>query len=76
MAATDYTPDDIEAFIAGLEEAIASGARRVTFMSAGTRREVEYNSLSDLLRAIDYWKAKRPSYERPSLTTLASFSSF
>ncbi len=76
MAATDYSPDEIESRIAGLEEAIASGARRVTFMSAGTRREVEYNSLTDIMRALEYWKAKRPAAERPSLTTLASFSSF
>ncbi len=34
--------------IAALEEAIASGARRVLFRSGGTQREVEYHSLKDM----------------------------
>lgn len=76
MAATDYTADEIESRIAGLEEAIASGALRITFTSAGTRREIEYRSHSDLIRALEYWMGKRPDFERPSLTTVASFSSF
>ncbi len=38
----------IQARIAALEEALAQGAKRVIFHSGGTRREVEYHSLSDM----------------------------
>ena len=43
--------------IATLEDAIASGEKRVVFHSGGTRREVEYQSIRDMLAAVDRLKA-------------------
>ena len=51
---TDYT-----AQIAAIEEAIAQGAKRVLFRSGGTQREVEYHSIADMIRALEWMKAKQ-----------------
>lgn len=51
---TDYT-----AQIAALEEAIAQGAKRVLFRSGGTQREVEYHSMADMIKAVEWLKAKQ-----------------
>lgn len=51
---TDYT-----AQIAALEEAIAQGAKRVLFRSGGTQREVEYHSIADMIRALEWMRAKQ-----------------
>ncbi len=51
---TDYT-----AQIAALEEAIAQGAKRVLFRSGGTQREVEYHSIADMIKALEWMRAKQ-----------------
>jgi hypothetical protein len=53
---TDYT-----AQIAALEEAIAQGAKRVLFRSGGTQREVEYHSIADMIKALEWMRAKQSS---------------
>ena len=62
---TDYT-----AQIAAIEEALAHGARRVLFRSGGTQREVEYHSVGDMIKAIEWMKAKQSP---KSNVTLAAF---
>lgn len=57
---------DYSTQIAAIEEAIAAGAKRVTFMSGGTRREVEYHSLSDMLNALD--RLKMAQSRAPAVT--------
>lgn len=49
----------IEERIAALEEAIASGVRRVVTQSNGVRTEVEYQSLDQMERALDRLKAQQ-----------------
>lgn len=39
---------EIEAQIAAIREAMASGAKRIVFTSGGTRREIEYQSFKDM----------------------------
>lgn len=51
---TDYT-----AQIAAIEEAIAQGAKRVLFRSGGTQREVEYHSIADMIKALEWMRAKQ-----------------
>lgn len=52
--------------IAALRAAIADGARRVVFHSGGTRREVEYHTLKDMIAALDRLvEAQNP---RPAMT--------
>lgn len=53
---TDYT-----AQIATLEEAIAQGAKRVQFRSGGTQREIEYHSIADMIKALEWMRAKQSS---------------
>lgn len=53
---TDYT-----AQIAALEEAIAQGAKRVQFRSGGTQREIEYHSIADMIKALEWMRAKQSS---------------
>ncbi len=61
---------DYTAQIAALEQAIATGAKRITFMSGGTRREVEYHSLKDMMDALDRLKASRSPRSRITLAAL------
>lgn len=61
---------DYSTQIAAIEEAIAAGAKRVTFMSGGTRREVEYHSLKDMMDAIDRLKAMQKPRSRVTLVAL------
>lgn len=61
---------DYSAQIAALEEALASGAKRITFMSGGTRREVEYHSLKDMMDALDRFKAMQKPRSRITLVAL------
>lgn len=62
---TDYT-----AQIAALEEAIAQGAKRVLFRSGGTHREVEYHSIADMIKALEWMRAKQST---KSSVILAAF---
>ncbi|MFT0892945.1 phage head-tail joining protein [Pseudochelatococcus sp. G4_1912] len=50
--------------IAALTEAIAMGAKRVTFHSGGTRREVEYHSLKEMQDLLDRLKAEQALAQR------------
>ena len=61
----DYTVQ-----IAAIEEAMAQGARRVLFRSGGTQREIEYNSVADMIKAIEWMKSKMSTKSR---VTLAAF---
>lgn len=56
--------------IAALEEAIATGAKKVTFRSGGTLREVEYRSLSDMNQALASLKAKSKPRRRVTLASM------
>jgi endonuclease IV len=56
--------------IAALEDAIAMGARKVTFHSGGTRREVEYHSLKEMRDAITSLKASRSGVSRTIFAAL------
>lgn len=47
-----YTVEDIESNIQALEEALATGALSVAFAD----RSTTYRSVSDLMKAIAYWK--------------------
>ncbi|KAB1086480.1 hypothetical protein F4V91_08585 [Neorhizobium galegae] len=60
---------DNTAQIAALRDAIASGARRIQFRSGGTQREVEYHSLSDMMKALEWLEAQQSS--RPRITRVA-----
>lgn len=61
---------DYTAQIAAIEAAIASGAKRVTFMSGGTRREVEYHSLKDMMDVLDRLRAAQTPRSRIVLAGL------
>lgn len=61
---------DYTAQIAAIEEAMAQGARRVLFRSGGTQREIEYNSVADMIKAIEWMKSKMSTKSR---VTLAAF---
>ncbi|HZG29940.1 MAG TPA: hypothetical protein VE079_15910 [Ensifer sp.] len=56
--------------IAALEEAVSMGARKVVFHSGGTRREIEYPSLSDLQQALARLKSNRAGGSRIILAAL------
>jgi hypothetical protein len=75
MVTTVIQIDEIQARIAALDEAIASGAKRIVFYSSGSRREIEYNSLNDMLRALAYLKSQLPETVQPGSRTFASYSS-
>ena len=45
--------------IAAIREALAMGARKVVFHSGGTRREIEYPSMKDMLDALERLKAQQ-----------------
>jgi hypothetical protein len=45
--------------IAAIREAIAMGVRRAVFQSGGTRREVEYPSMKEMLDAIERLTAQQ-----------------
>lgn len=47
------TPDQA-AEIAALKSAIASGVKRVVTQNAGVRKEVEYQSLADMRKALEW----------------------
>lgn len=52
--------------IAALRAAISSGSRRIVFHSGGTRREVEYHSLKEMIAALEWLtSAEAP---KPSVT--------
>lgn len=56
--------------IAALEEAIAMSARKVVFHSGGTRREIEYQSLDDMQKALARLKSNRAGGSRIILAAL------
>ncbi|WP_421424122.1 phage head-tail joining protein [Agrobacterium rosae] len=56
--------------ISALEEAIAMGAKKVTFHSGGTRREVEYHSLRDMREALANLKSRQCGGSRMILAAL------
>ena len=45
--------------IAAIREALAMGARKVVFHSGGTRREIEYPSMKDMLDALERLKVQQ-----------------
>lgn len=55
---------DIDDQIAALSDAIAQGAKRVVFHSGGTRREVEYHSLKDMIDQLARLEAKKAGGSR------------
>ena len=61
---------DYSAQIAAIEDALAQGAKRVLFRSGGTQREVEYHSVGDMLKAIEWMRAQQSPR---SNVTLAAF---
>ncbi|MET0170914.1 hypothetical protein CPJ18_01900 [Agrobacterium rosae] len=56
--------------ISALEEAVAMGAKKVTFHSGGTRREVEYHSLKDMREALANLKSRQSGGSRMILAAL------
>ncbi|KIQ02226.1 hypothetical protein RU07_12325 [Agrobacterium tumefaciens] len=56
--------------ISALEEAVAMGAKKVTFHSGGTRREVEYHSLKDMREALASLKSRQSGGSRMILAAL------
>jgi len=61
---------DYSAQIAAIEDAMAQGAKRVLFRSGGTQREVEYHSVADMIKAIEWMKSQMSTKSR---ITLAAF---
>ena len=57
----------IDEQIASLEEAIATGARRVVSQSQGVRTEVEYQSTTQMLAALAQLKARKAGGPRTNL---------
>jgi len=53
--------------IASLEEAIASGVRRVVTQSQGVRTEVEYQTMAEMEKALARLKAKKAGGPRTIL---------
>lgn len=49
----------IDEQIAAIEEAIASGAKRVRFRSNGVEKEVEYQSVDQMKKAVDFLEVKK-----------------
>ena len=60
----------IDEQIAALEDAIATGAKKVIFHSGGTRREVEYHSLKDVREALNDLRARKSGRSRTILVAL------
>lgn len=56
--------------IAALEAAIAQGAKRVMFQSGGTRREIEYHSLSEMIDLVKYLKSTQGGRRKITLAAL------
>ncbi len=56
--------------ITALEEAVAMGAKKVTFHSGGTRREVEYHSLKEMREALAALKSRQSGGSRMVLAAL------
>lgn len=61
---------DYSAQIAAIEAAIAQGAKRILFRSGGTQREIEYPSMADMIKALEWLKAQGSTKSR---VTLAAF---
>lgn len=55
----------IDEQIAAIEEAIASGAKRVRFRSNGVEKEVEYPSFDQMKKAVEYLELKKAKAEAP-----------
>lgn len=53
--------------IAALRAAISTGSRRIVFHSGGTRREVEYQTLKEMIVALE-WLEGQHGPARPSVT--------
>jgi endonuclease IV len=47
--------------ITAIKAAIASGSRRIVFHSGGTRREVEYQTLREMIEALEWLLGKQSS---------------
>jgi len=60
----------IDEQIAALEDAIATGAKKVIFHSGGTRREVEYHSLKDVREALADLRMRKSGRSRTILAAL------
>ncbi|KAB2768619.1 phage head-tail joining protein [Brucella anthropi] len=56
--------------IAALEDAIATGAKKVIFHSGGTRREVEYHSLKEMREALNDLRSRNSGRSRIILAAL------
>ena len=56
--------------ISALEEAVAMGAKKITFHSGGTRREVEYHSLKEMREALAALKSRQSGGSRMILAAL------
>lgn len=61
---------DYSAQITALRDAIAQGAKKVSFRSGGTMREIEYHSLKEMRDALAWLEAKQST---KSATRLAAF---
>lgn len=60
----------IDSKIEALEEAIESGARKITFRSGGTLREVEYRNMAEMISALARLQAKKSPPRRVTLVAL------
>jgi|GEM_PF-946160 len=61
----------IDEQIAGLEEAIAAGVRKVVTQTNGVRKEVEYPSFADMQSRLNWLLRKKRGARSP--VTLATF---
>ena len=63
---------EIEAQIAAIREAMASGAKRIVFTSGGTRREIEYQSLRDMRDQLAWLEGQIPGTRKRVRLILAA----
>lgn len=61
---------DNSAQIAALRDAIAQGTRKVIIRDGLQHREVEYHSLADMIKTLEWLEARQSSKSR---VTLAAF---
>lgn len=59
--------DNTEQIVA-LKAAIASGSRRIVFHSGGTRREVEYHTLKEMIEALRFLEGQQATGNAPRYT--------
>lgn len=61
---------DNSAQIAALRDAIAQGTRKVIIRSGNMHREIEYHSLGEMIKTLEWLEARQSSKSR---VTLAAF---